>query len=204
MIRIKKHTNTLNKQHVVFKPMAEKLYWLTCSLILLLSLNGCSVIGYQAPAPEHLKLLPTTEGPGAMLIKQAVTMESRGRQQQFLVVTRLLSHQLKLIAVLPTGQQLFSLEYDGKKLTQDSLAAFDLPGEEILAVIQFALWPELSIKSHYLESDGWDLNFTEYQRTLLTSAGTVLTVSYQSKKIDVKNYLRDYSVKIHMLEKMDL
>ena len=131
-------------------------------------------------------------------------MEAWGQQRQFLVVTRLQQDQVKLVALLPTGQNLLSLEYDGDELTQESLSSMDIPGEDILAIMQFSLWPEQSIKQHYPKSEGWIVKFSPQQRTLLTTAGRVLNVSYQENDLLVDNYLHDYRVRIHTLEKTQL
>lgn len=172
--------------------------------LLLLSLYGCSTLTLEPIKPEQLKLLPPIEGPPAALLKQTVTMEKLGQQRQFLVVARFNSERLKLVALLPAGQQILSLEYDGQKLVQDNLPSMDIPGEEILAIMQFALWPESSVRNSYSESDGWTVLLDTKQRILKTETGSVLKVNYQEKELIVNNYLHDYRVTIHTLEATQL
>jgi hypothetical protein len=151
-----------------------------------------------------LNLLPPAEASAAVLLKQKITLQAGGGQQQFLVVARFELQRLKLVVLLPTGQQLLSLDYDGKKLVQEDYAPVDLPGREILAIIQFATWPEDSIRAHYPEKDGWLLETTADQRILLTASGTVLKISYQPGELSVDNYLQEYRVIVKTLERMEL
>lgn len=169
-----------------------------------MNLAACSTLSPKTTKPQPLKLLPPVEGPAAKLLKQTVTITKLGRQQQFLVVIRLNPQQLKLAALLPTGQHILSLQYDGKTLVQDNRSSMDIPGEEILAIMQFALWPEASVRRSYLENDGWILMFYSKQRLLKTEAGPVLKVSYQDKELIVHNYLKDYRVIIYTLEATQL
>ena len=111
---------------------------------------------------------------------------------------------MKLVALSPSGQRLLSLEYDGDKLTQESHTQYELPGREILAIIQFATWPESSIRSHYPERDGWIVETAVNQRILLTASGAVLKISYQPEALSVENYLHGYRVIVDTLEKTRL
>ncbi|MDX2506898.1 MAG: DUF3261 domain-containing protein, partial [Gammaproteobacteria bacterium] len=92
---------------------------------LALGLYGCSIATLQQPELAQLKLLPPDEGPGAALLKQKVTMMSKGQEQQFITVIRLQTDRLKLVALLPSGQQLFFLEYDGDALIQKNFSSMD-------------------------------------------------------------------------------
>jgi len=172
--------------------------------LFVLFLMGCSTANHKELEPERFQLLPPAEGPGAMLLKQRVTMEAWGQQRQFLAVMRLNDTRIQMVALLPTGQQLLSLDYDGKNLTQENLPSINIPGEDILALIQFALWPEHSVIQHYPKEEGWRLELGSQERTLLNTAGALLKVSYHENDLVLDNYLRDYRVNIHTLEKTDL
>ena len=170
----------------------------------LLFLYSCSAQQFSALRPEGLKLLPPAEGSVAVLLKQKVTLLTAEKQQQFLVVARFEQYRLKLVVLLPTGQLLLSLDYDGKKLVQETLSSINIPGKEILAIIQFAMWPKQSIKNHYLEKDGWLVEIAPEKRILLTATGVVLNISYQDKKLIIDNYLHDYQVVVYTLERTEL
>ena len=152
------------------------------------------------PLPVQLVLLPPADGPENLLRKQKITMQGQGLEQQFVAVLRIQHDRLKLAALSATGQQLFFLEYDGESLTQKNASSIDIPGRDILAIMQFSLWPSSSIRQHYTRDDGWDLAISAQQRSLLTSAGVVLKVTYQADAVLIKNHLHDYRLKVQPLE----
>lgn len=180
--------------------MPQLVRMLLC--LLVLGLGGCSVANLQQSEPEQLKLLPPDEGPGAVLLKQKVTVISQGQEQeqQFIAVIRLQPDRLKLVALLPTGQQLFFLEYDGEALIQNNFSSMDLPTKDMLAIMQFALWPALSVNHHYTVENGWIVKITPEQRTLLTSSGVLLKVNYQDGTIMIENRLHNYRLKVQPLQ----
>lgn len=138
------------------------------------------------------------------MLKQRVILESRGKRQQFLVVARFELNRLRLVVLLPTGQQLLSLDYDGERLVQVNSPSVNIPGKEILASMQFALWPERSIKKHYSDKDGWLVEIALKKRALLTASGPLLRINRETDQLIVDNYLHDYRVIVHTLEKTDL
>ncbi len=183
--------------------MSQLVRILVC--LIVLGFCGCSTTAaIQQPEVRQLKLLPPEEGPGVSLLKQKVMMQSRGLNQQFIAVIRLQQDQLKLVALMPSGQQLFYLEYDGEKLIQKNLSSIDIPDKDILAIMQFALWPLHSIKNHYTKEDGWIVETSPEKRTLLNNSGVLIKVSYQAGTIIVENHLHNYRLSIQPLEKMSL
>jgi len=172
---------------------------------IFLFLSACNSILVQTAVPEALLLLPPSEGEYTGLLKQKVTMEARGEQHQFIAVIRLEKTQIKLRTLLPTGQEVLSIDYDGQVLKQDNLSSVALPSEEIFAMIQFALWPETSLKKHYLANNGWQLTVTAEQRLLQTVEGKIVGVDYLSPdELLLKNYQHNYQVRIKTLEKLGL
>ncbi len=166
--------------------------------------SGCSSRQLEPmPAPQ-LALLPPADIVNELLLKQKITFEAVGRQQQFLVVARFQRPRLKLVLLLPTGQPLLTLDYDGQKLLQDNQSTLELPGREILASMQFALWPEKSLQRNYPSDAGWQINISDRHRSLLTASGAVLRISRKSETLVVDNYLHDYRVIIQTLEQKEL
>lgn len=174
--------------------------------IILLSfficfLSACSSISLQPSAPKKLLLLPPSEGPYTSVLKQKVTMDTHAGQHQFIVVIRVEITQLKLRALLATGQPILSIDYNGHTLKQNNVSSIALPSEDILAMIQFALWPIDSLNKHYSRDNGWQLDVGPKQRLLQTIEGKVLSVDYlSSEELLVENYQHDYRVRIEMLE----
>lgn len=173
-------------------------------LLLLTVINACSSRQLGPPEPRELNLLPPADISSEVLLKQKVSFVARGQQQQFLVVARFLRQHLRLILLLPTGQTLLTLDYDGENLALENRSTVDLPGREILASMQFALWPEDSLRQHYPTEAGWQLNLEKRQRLLLAPSGAILKIAGDAKTTVVSNHLHDYRVIIETLEKDEL
>lgn len=167
-------------------------------------INACSTTTTNTPVPDRLILLPPSEGPSAVLLKQKVTFDKAGRRQQFFLVTRMDSKQIDLIVVLATGQKALTISYDGISLSQEQHLSANIPGGEILALIQFVRWPEQAIRKHYRQSDGWILKIDQGQRTLLTRFGVLVKVEHRAGSIIVENFDRKYRVVIELIETSDL
>lgn len=175
--------------------------------LILFSLCGCGVFSIYEDKTKEMVLLSPTEGPGDMLLKQAARMETKaGEKSQFMIIIRINKEYLKLRALLATGQPLLSLDYDGRSLNQHNVSPLALPGEDILTLMQFALWPEKAIKKAYGNDSEWLLEFSSKQRSLSTAAeGRVASVNYLSfDEAIVDNYRQGYRVIITTLEKKDL
>lgn len=171
---------------------------------MLLSLMGCSLFKPAPPPVDSYKLLPPSEGPTATLLKQRVSLTIKGQEKQFLIISRLEAKRILLVALLPTGQKLLTLEYDGSRLQQENLSGVDIPAKDILAIMQFSLWPEAVIKDYYAASEGWVTHLSDQQRELWHSSGPVLSIKFQAQGISVDNFLHGYQVAIQTLEEVAL
>lgn len=167
-------------------------------------LAGCALVRPDADATATLALLPPAEGPAPVLLKQRVDMQTHGEQLAFLVVSRFERQQVRMVALLPTGQPLTTLEYDGKQLQQRDAMPVNLPGESILATIQFALWPERSLRRHYRPEQGWALSTETGRRQLWHHGVLLLDIVYDADITRVYNHAQEYQVRIETLEAMDL
>jgi len=135
------------------------------------------------------------------VLKQVVTVKGNGEETSFIVVSKLEPEKLELVALLPTGQSLLTLEYDGLNLAQQVFAEISLPSEEMLAIMQLALWPEPSIKQHYLRDAGWLVTIGSEQRTLSTLTEKILTIRYQQQTVLIEHHLHQYKVVVRTIEK---
>lgn len=180
---------------------------LSRSLILglFLVLTGCGVFSDNAlQVPKQLQLLPPAQGPDETLLKQKVTMKAGEEERQFLAVLRLRRDKTQLVALLPTGQQILQLSYDGKDLDQNSLLGVDVPGRDILSMMQFALWPERTVFQFYPSSSGWALQMDESHRQVDNAEGPLLAVTFQKNGLTLENYVGKYKVQIETLEAQSL
>ncbi|MCP4331973.1 MAG: DUF3261 domain-containing protein [Gammaproteobacteria bacterium] len=183
--------------------MPYRLMHLLLGFALLL-LSGCSAQQAMVDTSTELNLLPPAEGPAPLLLKQKIRLLAAQGEQQFLLVARFDHQRLRLAILLPSGQRLLTLDYDGEELKQQSFAAFDLPGNEILAIMQFASWPHASLRHHYPTRDGWRVEFDPGERRLLTESGSILTIAIQPDKLRIENHQKMYRVIVQTLEKTEL
>lgn len=180
---------------------------LKVSILLALSILAACSTRQAEPVPlepTELVLLPPVEISNELLLKQKISFEAGGRRQEFLVVARFRRDRLKLVLLLPTGQPLLTLDYDGLQLLQQNPSKLRLPGKEILASMQFALWPEISLARHYPPENGWQIAVAGQDRSLLTASGVLLKIARDSEALVVDNRLHDYRVIIQTLEKSEL
>ena len=170
----------------------------------VLLLSGCAAFSSAVIDSEQLHLLPPAQGPKPVLLKQKVTMTVKGQEQQFIAVSRLSHKDARLIALLPTGQQLLYLEFDGVQFQQHSAPSIELPGKAILATIQFTLWPENTLRAYYPHNQGWRTEIKSDRRQLWHNGSLLLDVHYEAERIRVENYLDAYQATIQTLEERDL
>lgn len=171
------------------------------TLLALILMVGCSTSRLATPEVVELALLPPSEGPAPVLLKQKITLLAGQRQQQFLAVARIDPDRFRLVVLLPGGQRLLTLDYDGEELLQESFASIDLPGRDLVAIMQFSSWPEASLRSHYRERDGWQVLVSPDERRLLTDSGPALTIAYRAAEMQIDNYLMEYRVIVKTLER---
>jgi hypothetical protein len=166
---------------------------------LLLALCGCVLFLKPTLEPE-LILLPPSEGPLPSILKQVVTIKQNEKESSFIVISRFEEMQLKLMVFQATGQTLLSIEYDGEELKYKGLSSISLPSEEMLAIMQFTLWPDSSIKQHYISDNGWGLMMNSEQRILSTRSGSLLTVHYRKQGVVIEHHIHQYQLLIRNLE----
>lgn len=187
----------------------SKLRALGIALVVII-ISGCSGVSSigdsspKAPEPAELLLLPPNEGPAPVLLTQRVTLQKWGKKRQFIVLSKITDENISLVALLPTGHKLMSLDYDGKTLQQQSLPGMELPVQDIMAIIQFSIWPEISVAKHYRLADGWVAELNASQRKLRTGSEQWLSVRYTTKGMQVKHLLDNYQVNIKTLERKGL
>lgn len=169
-----------------------------------LLLSGCTAFSNAVTDPVQLYLLPPAQGPKPALLKQKVVMTVKGQEHQFITVSRLNHKDARLIALLPTGQQLLYLGYDGVQFQQRSAPSIELPGKAILATIQFTLWPEQALRAYYPQNQGWHTEIKSERRQLWHNGVLYLDIHYEAERIRVENHLDAYQATIQTLEKRDL
>ncbi len=176
-----------------------RLIWL-----LVLLLNGCSSGMVKPSLPKNLQLLPPSQGPGAWLLKQKVTMEARGELHRFLIVTRLESEQIRSVMLLPEGQPLISLVYDGENLIHKNRT--DIGNSHSGDFGYYAVLTLAGVfNQRALPDGGWmDPVAIATAKTLGTSDRLFLEVNFRAGGLVVDNHLHNYKIIIETLEKQIL
>lgn len=171
-----------------------------CTL-LLVALNACSLITPWHQNEPALYLLAPQDGPVPALYQQKLNLIANGNERQVLVALKVDTSGIKLKALLPTGQSLYSIEYDGQTLSKQNLANVELPAEEILTMLQFALWPSNIVHKTYGASEHWQIEETEEYRLLSYNGKRKLRVDFVSQNtIYLTNYSHQYEVNVETLE----
>lgn len=177
-------------------------FFISLSTICLL-LTGCGSF-YKEPANTNLSgelvLLPPQQSLLTGVMKQKVMLSVQGVERQFIVISRFSPEQLAAIVLLPTGQQLLQLVYDGEQLQQNIYVDADIPARELLAIMQFSLWPEVSVREAYKPGSGWSLDWSENEKKLAFQHQQWLNVLTDGQEIKVDNLFQNYRVKIDSLE----
>lgn len=171
-----------------------------CTLLLAV-LSACSLIKPWHQNGPALQLLAPQYGPVPALYQQKLNFIATGVERQVLVALKIDTSGIKLRALLPTGQSLYSIEYDGQTLSKQNLANVELPADEILAMLQFALWPSSILDETYNASEHWLIEETEKYRLLSYNGKRKLRVDFVSQNtIHLTNYSHQYEVNVETLE----
>ena len=156
------------------------------------------------PSPtgsNEFLLLSPKQGPTPQLLTQRITMNMDGRQHQFLVITRIERDVIKSVALLPTGQQLYLLEYGGDGIKQRLSGYVGLPGKDIIAIQQFALWPKAIIQEQYSVERGWMVVLQPFARQLIVNGAEILTVNYSDNAMQIIHHQDRYIMEIETMER---
>lgn len=168
--------------------------------LVLGSLCGCSYLHLQPSKPKVLQLLSPLSGPQPSVRVQRLTMEAQDQSQQFVVVTRIQPNRVQMQALLPTGQTLIKLEYDGQDVRVEQAASIELPANDMLAIMQLAIWPLESMIQGYPVEAGWRVIEAANQRVLMTGDHRYITVEYKPNSFHIENHRDGYKVHIEDLE----
>ncbi|WP_203143242.1 DUF3261 domain-containing protein [Marinobacter mangrovi] len=168
--------------------------------ILVALLTACSAIGLR-PEPPELPLLPLDGGPGPGVVKQRMTLVSAQRQLDFISVVRLQPEALSGVVLLPSGQSLLSYRFDGSGIQVTSALSSDLPVRDFVAMLQFGLWPEHTLKNYYATRKGWTFDSqSPGQRTLSWQGTPVLQKLSADGYFEIRQLQAGYVVRVENLK----
>ena len=168
--------------------------------LLLPLLSACGLIAHKVSHSTDLMLLPPSSAPKFGVEQQKVTVIRDGKTQQFLAISEFTKSTVKVAVLVPTGQRLLTIRYDGNEFTvqNDTNAVF--PAKDILAVMQFAVWQQDAIMKNYREQAGWQVSISDQQSKLRQQQQDVLFVQIQDGQIEIQHLPHQYQVNIEPLE----
>ncbi|SEF60394.1 DUF3261 domain-containing protein [Marinobacterium lutimaris] len=169
--------------------------------VLLLSalvlLAGCGVKPTR-PAVPDLLLLPMAayDGP-RQLLKQQVTLEKSGRQVSALSILRLDGEELQGTVLMASGQPVVDYRYsDEGSLSINWRAEVPLPVAEMVALMQFSLWPEAALQAYPQSASGWSVNSGPGYRQLLWYDRPVVSLEQSPAVTSIVQHEKGYSLQI--------
>lgn len=171
------------------------------TLLIAVLLSGCSIFQSNSAQPDLLLLSPHS-GPEAQLQQQRLTFRMAGRTLQLLTVVRQRPEQVQLVALTATGQTLLELNYDGDQLEQSTPVRMELPGKEVLALMQLALWPEAALQQAYDAKGGWQLNSAPQRRLLSYQHNPIVEVRYDNARISLEHLIAGYQIEVEVLKQV--
>jgi len=169
-------------------------------VVLLAFLAGCSLIGQRSSASGELQLLSPNEGPKTAVLKQRVSFTRQHKKQTFIVLNRITPEQLTTVVLLATGQVFLRMTYDGQNFTSDNVTNTRLPARDMMALMQFTLWPIDVVRNAYPYTDGWQFRSNENQRELMLDNRPYLVMMKTTSGLTIEHVKHGYQVTIQSLE----
>lgn len=153
----------------------------------------------QRDTREVFSLLPVAAGPENFVYKQHIALKKHLQQHDFIAVTKLDNEALTVVVLLPNGQKVFSASYDGQYFSQSVQGTPDIRVQEIVSIMQFALWPKQALEVAYPSSQKWLIIDTTKQRLLMRQSKVLLEVNKSDEGITINNLQSGYQVNIRHL-----
>jgi len=169
-------------------------------------LSACSSIGKDRQMPE-LPLLPPAELGQNLQVSQQVNITIEKEKHTMLAAWVVKDNTLSFVGLSPTGQRLLTLFYDGKNFSEEysPMLPIEIPGKQVLAQLQFAHWPESSVKKA-LEKSSWDVRLNDKKRQLFFKRRKIFTIDnshpnkyVQGAKVMIRSELIDFSIDVTTL-----
>lgn len=174
-------------------------------------LSACSSVGKDRQIPV-LPLLPPIELAANLQVSQQVNITIEKEKHTMLAAWVVKENTLSFVGLSPTGQRLLTLFYDGTTFSEEysEMLPIVIPGKQVLAQLQFAHWPESSIKKA-LEDSPWDIKLNDKKRELFFKRRKVFTIENshpnkyaQGAKVNIGSELIDFNIEVTTLSVDDL
>lgn len=179
----------------------QKVINLLCGVILIM-LSSCQLLPTNKVTMAHeMPLLPPSISNQLGVVKQKMTMVAGNKTQTFIVVSNDQSQQFDVLVMVPTGQALMRMTFDGQLFNEENMTGLKLPAKEIMAIMQFASWPVETLAQSYKIEDGWTIILEAGFRRLDCKQKRFLDVQYQDNdRMIISNKRSRYQAIIEPLE----
>lgn len=175
-----------------------KLLFVTLFAVFVLS--GCGNLSQRAFNDDALILLPPHEGPKQALLKHKLLLTRHNNTQTFIVLNRISADVFKVLVLLPTGQTILRMSYDGESFDVKNMANNELPAKEIFALMQFVLWPKSTLTKYYRHELGWVVADDKNSRQLTYNNTPYLIIKNNKKGFNINNIKDKYKAVVEELE----
>lgn len=170
-----------------------------CSFYLLFTFSIVSCACLQ-PMPKALPIIHDAVGMRDMQLVQTVqftgteksvsdateggqdTKQINDQQNpQLIVVTTIQNSEFKVVGLNAVGQRMFTMSSAKGEFSveKSSLLPEDVPLAQMLALMQFVLWPDQRLQTVYAKP--WEIRESNKEKQLLRSSALVLSAHFDSK-----------------------
>lgn len=169
------------------------------ALFAVFVLSGCSNLSQRVFNDEALLLLPPDKGAEQALLKHKLSLKRDDNTQTFIVLNRITPDVFKVLVLLPTGQTIVRMSYDGESFDVKNMANNALPAKEVFALMQFALWPKSTLIKYYRHELGWVVSGDENSRQLTYNNTPYLIIKNNKKGFNINNIKDKYEAVVEEL-----
>ncbi|GAB1263977.1 DUF3261 domain-containing protein [Aurantivibrio infirmus] len=173
--------------------------------------SACSSLENGQHLPE-LPLLPPADLGVNLQISQQVNITIESESHTMLAAWVVKQDTLSFVGLSPTGQRLLTLSYDGLRFSEDysPMLPIKIPGRQVLAQLQIAHWPEVSVLSA-LEKSAWRMKVEDGQRHLFVNRKKIFSIANSSPgkyqedaKVNIRSDVIDFSIDVTTLSVNEL
>lgn len=168
-------------------------------IFFLPCLSACGLLSKSLMPDNTLLLMAPELGPEQGVLQQKVTLVREGKSQTFVVVTEISKQSMRVAVLMPTGQRVLTMKYDGQTFESTNYTDIVIPAQEVFSLMQFAIWPVKALDVYYSEQSGWQTSFLPQQRLLFKHQQAILKMQLKPNQTQVHHLLHQYQVIIQPL-----
>ena len=181
---------------------------------LMLSVFGCTHQTIKMPVQEtgvlindklSFELLKPFHNKGSFSLSQAVSIQYKDQQHNFIAQLELNNNSFKMVGVTSTGILLFTIYSDKQQYIYDPspLLPESMNLRYLFADIQLTYWPVSELNRQLIKQNSSILQ-SRLNRTLSQNGDDIITIDYDkpdpwASSVSFRHLKRDYTVNITLL-----